>query len=165
MRRRKDKEKDRGDQEGKEAVVDPTEASGFAELPESVGKRQDEPGGLGTVKIHDNVVATIARLAALKVPGVLELSGTFVDGLAGMIGKMPVDRGIRVEVKEDGARLDLHVVLEFGVQIPKVAWQVQNEVRQAVETMTGYAVKSVNVFVQTLRHAGEKEPAAEEKER
>ncbi len=128
----------------------------------SMDDRMEESNELGSVQIHNNVIATIARLAALKVAGVAELSGTFVDGLAGMIGKKPVDRGIHVEVIDNSVVLELHVVLDFGVRIPQVAWQIQNEVRQAVEQMTGKTVKAINITVQTLRFPNEATSAVEE---
>ncbi len=106
---------------------------------------------LGSVQIHNSVIAAIAREAALKIPGVVELSGGLVDGLAGMIGKKSSDRGIRVEHQDTAVSLELHVVLEFGTRIPHVAWQVQTEVRASVEKMTGKPVKAVNVIVQGIR--------------
>ena len=148
-----------GRKESKEAadVLDPRDAMQNSEQPESAGGSIEDGTDLGVVQIHNNVIATIARLAALKVPGVAEMSGTFVDGLAGMIGKPVVDRGIRVDFEENVVVIELHVVIEFGVRIPHVAWQIQNEVRQAVEQMTGKSVKAVNVIVQALRfHGGEK---------
>ena len=122
----------------------------------------DDATDLGAVQIHNNVVATIARIAALKVPGVAEMSGTFVEGLAGMIGKQVADRGIRVDFEDSHVVIELHVVIDFGVRIPQVAWQIQNEVRQAVEQMTGKNVKAVNVIVQSLRFRGEDASAGEE---
>ena len=117
---------------------------------------------LGAVQIHNNVIATIARLAALKVPGVAEMSGTFVEGLAGMIGKPVVDRGIRVDFDDNHVVIELHVAIDFGIRIPQVAWQIQSEVRQAVEQMTGKSVKAVNVIVQSLKFRGEDKSAGEE---
>ena len=96
---------------------------------------------MGNVQIHNNVIATIARLAAQKVPGVVEMGGGIVDGLAGLVGKKGGDRGIRVDVDESSVALELRVVMEYGVRIPHVAWQIQTEVRQAVEQMTGKAVR------------------------
>lgn len=108
-------------------------------------------GDLGTINIHNNVIATIARLAVVKVPGVVELSGGVVDSLAGMIGKRSGDRGIRVELDDHGVKLHLHVVLEYGVRIPSVCGQIQEEVRKAVEHMTGKPVRSVEVIVEGIR--------------
>ncbi len=92
----------------------------------------------------------------------VELSGTFVDGLAGMIGKKAIDRGIHVVVEDNSVVMELHVVLEFGVRIPQVAWQIQNEVRESIGQMTGKNVKAVNIIVQSLRFPGEKKPGPEE---
>jgi uncharacterized alkaline shock family protein YloU len=117
---------------------------------------------LGFVQIHNSVIAAIARVAALKIPGVVEMSGGLVDGLAGMIGKKSADRGIRVEHEDSTVSLELHVVLEFGARIPHVAWQIQTEVRSAVEKMTGKPVKAVNVIVQGVRLPAEEKPAGRE---
>lgn len=106
---------------------------------------------LGSVQIHNNVIATIARLAAVKVPGVYEMSGGIVDDLAGMIRKKSGDRGIRVDFEDSGVVIQLNVILEYGVKIPNVAWQLQTEVRQAVEQMTGKHVKAVQVIVQGVK--------------
>jgi len=141
---------------------DPREALGATDTHVGTEEHADESHQLGAVQIHNNVIATIARLAALKVPGVVEMSGTFVDGLAGMIGRKTTDRGIHVEVDDNAVILELHVVLEYGVRIPEVAWRVQHEVRQAVEQMTGKTAKAVNVIVQSVRFPGEKPPPAEE---
>lgn len=144
-------------------VVDPRNAiqHAYADRPESAGGNEDGTD-LGAVQIHNNVIATIARLAALKVPGVAEMSGTFVEGLAGMIGKPVVDRGIRVDFEENSVVIELHVVIDFGVRIPHVSWQIQNEVRQAVEQMTGKSVKAVNVIVQALKFHEEEKSIGEE---
>ena len=147
---------------GAEADVDSRVAMQNSEQQDSLGANADDGADLGVVQIHNNVIATIARLAALKVPGVAEMSGTFVDGLAGMIGKQVVDRGIRVDLEENVVLIELHVVIDFGVRIPHVAWQIQNEVRQAVEQMTGKSVRAVNVIVQALKFHGGDQSASQE---
>ena len=106
-------------------------------------------GELGTVQIHNSVIAGIARIAALGVPGVSELNAGFVEGLATALGtKKSMERGIRVEISGDSVSLEVHIIVDFGVRIPSVAWQVQNEVRRAVEQMTGKTVSEVKVLVQ-----------------
>lgn len=113
-------------------------------------KRDD--AGLGSVRIHNNVISVIAHEAADRVPGVVELSGTLVDGLADIIGKRSRDRGIRVAVEsENTITVELTVVLEYGVNIPETCGKLQTEVRQAVEDMTGKKVQAVNVSVQGIR--------------
>ncbi len=117
---------------------------------------------LGAVQIHNNVIATIARLAAVKVPGVADMSGGIVDDLAGMIRKKSGDRGIRVDLDDSGVVITLHVILEYGVKIPHVAWQLQTEVRQAVEQMTGKHVKAVQIVVQGVKMPGQDKADAQE---
>ncbi|QHI68231.1 Asp23/Gls24 family envelope stress response protein [Tichowtungia aerotolerans] len=117
-----------------------------------VPEAKQDDAGLGSVRIHNNVISVIAHEAADRVPGVVELSGTLVDGLADIIGKKPRDRGIRVAVEsENTITVELTVVLEYGVNIPETCGKLQAEVRQAVEDMTGKVVQAVNVSVQGLR--------------
>ncbi|NKB22982.1 MAG: Asp23/Gls24 family envelope stress response protein [Kiritimatiellae bacterium] len=120
-----------------------------------VSDHLEEGTDLGAIRIHNNVIAVISRLAALKVPGVAGMSSTLVDDIAGIIGKKNIDRGIRVEVEENTVIIDLHVIFEYGVRIPQVSWQLQNDIREAIEQMTGKHVKAVNVVVQSVRMPGE----------
>jgi uncharacterized alkaline shock family protein YloU len=106
---------------------------------------------LGAISVHNSVIAAIARLAALKVPGVVEMSGSFAEGLASMVGKASFDHGIKVGVDDQKVNLDLHIVIAFGVRIPQVAWRIQNDVRKAIEDMTGKKIGQINVIVQGVR--------------
>jgi len=131
------------------------------------GEVLDTGGELGAIRIHNNVIAVIARLATLKVPGVVEMTGSIVDGLAGMIGKKSSDKGgVHIDAEEDAIVIEIAVNLEYGVRIPHVAWQIQNDVREEVEKMTGKMVKAVNVIVQGVQlppeSAGAETPAGEE---
>jgi uncharacterized alkaline shock family protein YloU len=131
--------------------------------PELVGELVENANELGSVLIHNSVIATIARVAALKIEGVVELAGGLVDGLAGMIGKKSGDRGIRVEVDDTSVTIEVHAVLAYGVRIPHVAWQLQTEIRKSVEQMTGKPVKAVNVVVQGIRVPASPPAPAEER--
>ena len=115
---------------------------------ESSDDRADEGTELGAIHVHHGVIAVIARLATLKVPGVVGMSGSFSDGIASMIGKDADDRGIKVHVEGQGVSVELNIVIEYGVRIPQVAWRIQNDVRHAIEDMTGKKVKAVDVVIQ-----------------
>ena len=116
------------------------------------GTATENNSDLGAIRIHNNVIAVIARLATLKVPGVVEMTGSIVDGLAGMIGKKSTDKGgVHIDIEEDSIVVDIAVNLEYGVRIPHVAWQIQNDVREAVSKMTGKPIKAVNVVVQGIQ--------------
>jgi uncharacterized alkaline shock family protein YloU len=120
----------------------------YAAVPD---EHVDEESALGTIQIHNHVIATIARVTALKVPGVAALAGTLSDDLAGLVGRAGPERGVRVELADRGVLLQLTIVAQFGVGIPRVACQVQQDVREAVERMTGKSVKAVHVFVQGVQ--------------
>ena len=115
----------------------------------------EEGTELGAIRIHQNVIAVIARIAATQVPGIVSLTSGFVDGLAGKISGKGGERGVRVTLEEEGVRVEIAAVLEYGVPIPQVAWQVQSEVRKAIEEMTGKTVVSVDVIVQGVQLPGE----------
>jgi len=116
-------------------------------------EKAEETHDLGAIQIHNSVIAVIAREAALKVPGVADLAGSLVDDLAGMVGRKPLDRGVRVEVGENSLVVEIALIVEYGVSIPKVAFEVQSRVRTDIERMTGKSVRSVNVIVQGVQLA------------
>jgi uncharacterized alkaline shock family protein YloU len=98
------------------------------------------------IKISEEVVATIAGVTALEVDNVA-LSGGFVDGLAGMLGKKNLGKGIRVEMREDTVTVELSLTVQFGAKIHELAKEVQQRVRDTIIDMTGLKVASVNVNV------------------
>jgi uncharacterized alkaline shock family protein YloU len=70
-----------------------------------------------------------------------------VSGLGEMLGKKSFSKGVKVEVGESQTALDLYVVMDYGIRIPDVARRVQENVKRAVESMTGLEVVEVNVHV------------------
>lgn len=115
----------------------------------------------GTVKIADDVVAVIAEIAAKEVKGVYSMSGGIADSITEILGKKNPSKGVKVEVGEKEAAIDLYIVVEYGVRIPDVSWQIQENVKKAVETMTGLTVVEVNIHIQGVNM--EKELKEEEK--
>ena len=104
--------------------------------------------GLGGIRISDDVVGVIAGMAATEVPGVAGMSGGLGGGIAEMLGRKNLSKGVKVEVGEKEAAIDLFEIVEYGVRIPDVASQIQVNVKQAIEGMTGLSVVEVNVHVQ-----------------
>lgn len=103
---------------------------------------------IGSIKIANEVVAIIAGLAATEVPGIAGMSGGVVGGIAEMLGRKNLSKGVKVEVGQREAAIDLSVIVDFGVRIPDIALQVQEKVKEIVEQMTGLKVVEVNVYVQ-----------------
>ena len=103
---------------------------------------------LGIVKIAGEVVSVIAGLAAMEVEGVAGMSSGIAGDIAELLGRRNLAKGVKVEVGEREAAIDLYVIVNYGVRIPEVAWKVQQNVKQAIESMTGRDVVEVNVHVQ-----------------
>ncbi|OLN32193.1 Asp23/Gls24 family envelope stress response protein [Desulfosporosinus metallidurans] len=104
---------------------------------------------LGSIRIADEVVEVIAGLAASEVEGVVGMSGGLVGDLAHMLGRNKnLSKGVKVEVGEHEVAVDLFIVVEYGVAIPDVALNVQESVKEAIESMTGLKVVEANVHVQ-----------------
>ena len=101
----------------------------------------------GAIRIADEVVATVAGLAAAEVEGVASMSGGWSTDLVEKLGRKSYGKGIKVEVIDEQTKIDIFIVVEFGFQIPDVAENVQKEVKMAVETMTGLTVSAVNVHI------------------
>ena len=113
---------------------------------------------LGELRIANEVVGVIAGLAATEVEGVAGMSGGLAGGIAEMLGRRNLSKGVKVEVGEEQAAIDLFVIVEYGVRIPDVAWKIQENVKRAIEGMTGLEVVEVNVHVQGVNF-----PQAEER--
>jgi uncharacterized alkaline shock family protein YloU len=107
-----------------------------------------EHNDVGSIRIADEVVGIIAGMAATEVDGVAGMSAGLVGGIAEMLGKKNLSKGVKVEVGEKEAAVDLYIIVEYGVRIPDVALRVQENVKRAIESMTGLEVVEVNVHVQ-----------------
>ena len=116
------------------------------------------------IKIADDVVAVIAGVAVSEVPGVAGMSGGFAGGISEVLsGKKNLAKGIKVEIMEKEAKIDVNIIVEYGTRIPDVAFAMQNRVKKAVENMTGLKVTEVNVHVQGVNTEISQEETEEDK--
>jgi len=99
------------------------------------------------VRISDDVIVTIAGIAASQVENVVSMSGGFGDGIAGILGRKNLGKGVKVETGEKDVSIDISIVVEYGCKIHEIARKIQDKVRVAVEDMTGLDVAAVNVNV------------------
>lgn len=116
---------------------------------------------IGDVRVTDEVIAIIAGIAAIEVKGVAGMSGGIVNGISEILGRRNMAKGVRVEAGEKEAVIDLFIIVEFGCRIPDVAWEIQEKVKEAVESMTGMRVIEVNIHVQGVSFEKEKEQRKE----
>lgn len=115
----------------------------------------------GIIRISDDVVATIAGLAALETPGIAAMSGGISEGLAKRLSGKNAQKGVSVEVGQLEAAIDLRIIVKYGIPIQEVCRQLQENVRETVTNMTGLHVVEVNIKVEGVAFK-EDEPAQEE---
>ena len=97
------------------------------------------------LSISEEVIATIAEKVVLNVAGVFSLSG----GL-NVLGKKIGTQGIKVDISKNDVSLDVYIVVNYGVKIPDIAWEIQDKVKKELENMTGMTVTTVNVHIQGI---------------
>ncbi|MCK8817508.1 Asp23/Gls24 family envelope stress response protein [Natroniella sulfidigena] len=112
---------------------------------------------VGAIRIANEVVSIIAGLAATEVEGVAGMSGGLAGGIAEMLGRKNLTKGVKVEVGETEAAIDLYVIMNYGVSIPDVSWKIQESVKNAIENMTGLDVVEVNIHIQGVSFEDEDE--------
>jgi uncharacterized alkaline shock family protein YloU len=102
---------------------------------------------VGEVQIADEVVATIAGLAATEVEGVASMSGNITNELVSKLGMKNLSKGVKIEVNSETVTVDLVLSLKYGYSIPKTSKLVQEKVKSAIENMTGLTVSVVNIRI------------------
>jgi len=114
------------------------------------------------IQIADEVISIIAGKAVSEVSGVAGMAGGFAGGISEVLsGKKNLSKGIKVDVVEKQVKVDVNIIVEYGIRIPDVAFEIQNRVKKAVEAMTGLKVLSVNVHVQGISTTEEKQEQTE----
>ena len=114
----------------------------------------------GTITYANEVIAIIAGVAANEIDGIAGMCTS--GGIGDIIGRnRNITRGVRVEIGSEEASVDIYAIVEYGKPIQKVASEVQENVRKAIETMTGLHVVRVDVHVQGVSFEKEKKETKE----
>ena len=107
---------------------------------------------LGDVNISEDVIATYAGSVAVECFGVVGMAViNMKDGLAWLLNKDTIDRGVSVVIKDNEVSLSMHIIVAYGVSISAVADNLIENVRYKVEEFTGMKVGSVEVFVEGVK--------------
>lgn len=101
---------------------------------------------VGSIQIAPTVFEAIATSAALSVPGVVQMSTSFVQDFFGK-------KGVKVEIAEEYVVLHISIVVEYGRQIPPIVRQIQEKVHDEIESMTGFVVQACHVNIQGVHVA------------
>lgn len=108
----------------------------------------------GSVRIADEVIASIAGIAATEVEGVVRLTGNITNEIVSKIAMNSLSKGVCIHVDNQKVKVDLNCDILYGSNIPQVSKEIQEKVKQSVENMTGLEVAEVNVYVAAV--TGEK---------
>ena len=105
----------------------------------------------GTLQISTEVIAKIARCAALEIDGVAEVScGSQNKKLRNLLETSSIQTPVTVEMRDGTANITLHLMVRFGARIPAIAEKVQENVKNAVQNMTNVTVSRVNLVIAGL---------------
>ena len=130
-------------------------------MGEDINIQQEQ---FGTITFANEVVATIAGLAACDIPGVAGMSGGFAGGIAELLGRKNLTKGVKVTVNDNAVTVDFNLIVEYGVRIPEVCANIQNNVTKALETMTGLSVSAININILGVKFKEIDVPEKEETE-
>ena len=103
------------------------------------------------INVANEVVATIAGMAVSKVDGVAKMAGGFTEGLKAISGKKQMSRGIKVETEGENVKIEINIIVRYGVNIKEVGQNIQTKVKEEVENMTGNKVEKIVVNVQGVK--------------
>lgn len=106
---------------------------------------------LGMVDISEEVIGSIASLAALEVDGVVEMVGGLTKDIAEKLGKKNQSRGVKVTRNNNELVVDINLIVSYGVQIQDIGYNVQKKVKNSIEVMTGLHVIQINVNVEGIQ--------------
>ena len=110
---------------------------------------------VGQVQIADEVIAVIAGLAATEVDGVQQMSGNITNEIVSKLGMKNLSKGVKVSIDGEQVDVDLNLILQYGVSIPKTSKEVQEKVKGAIETMTVLTVNEVNIRIAGIQTESE----------
>lgn len=101
----------------------------------------------GKVKISEDVIATVASVAAENVDGVVKVGSNFKSQVTDILNTKNFNRGVKVNIGERETIVDVYITIEYGIKIVEVSEKVQEEVKEAIENMTDFDVVEVNVHI------------------
>lgn len=107
----------------------------------------------GKIDVADQVISVIAGSAALDCYGLVGMASRkgLKDGIAELLGRENLSRGVEVRYENEQVHLDLYVIVSYGTKISEVAHNIQSKVKYVLEEVVGLKVDYVNIFVQGVR--------------
>ncbi|CAI2678882.1 Asp23/Gls24 family envelope stress response protein [Apilactobacillus kunkeei] len=106
----------------------------------------------GDIQISPNVLEVIASIASVQVKGVKRMRGSLATSVNELFGRKEMGKGIRLNFKDEKLIVDVYVYLNYGISVPKVALEIQEQVKQQLLFMTEIDLGEVNVHVEGVVH-------------
>ncbi len=106
---------------------------------------------LGRITLSDEVIATMAGVASTECYGIVGMAGSLRDGIAELLGRENLSKGVAVSLDDNSVEIDLYVVVGYGTRISEIARNVTDKVRYVVESSTGLKVTGVHIHVQGVK--------------
>jgi len=130
-----------------------TKKKANSDSDENIPTFSEESGSLGTIRINHSVVAGIVRLATQSVKGVINVGGAgVVEGLTDFFAKKESERGVSVSEENDGTyKIEVRVVLRFGVDLAKTGAMIQEAIRDQILSMTGNHASVIDVVIDDIK--------------
>jgi len=101
----------------------------------------------GDIKISDDVVASIAGLATSEVEGVTSIAGHVTSEIVGKFGVKNLSKGIKLSIEDGKVSIDLYINIRYGYSIPKLTAQIQEKIKNAIESMTGLTTSDITIHI------------------
>ena len=107
---------------------------------------------VNNIQISEDVISVMAGMAIQDIEGVAKGATGFAGGISEALGKKNIGKGVKVEIKDKEVTVDVGIIIKYGAKIPELAKQIQDKIKNDVETMTGFEVISVNVKIQGIEN-------------
>lgn len=122
--------------------------------------QRDRTTDLGVVRINNEAIATIASVAAMEIKGVHRMGRAIRRTICEALWNRIKSHGVKIHIKDSEVKLGVYIIVDYGVDIPRVADEVQENVKHAVEKMAGLILAEVDVIVEGVRppEAGDNKP-------
>ena len=104
----------------------------------------------GRITIAEDVIASIARIAAEKVDGIAQSSGGVGGGLRSIFGGEDIAPTIKIDIGEEGVHVEMRISVEYGYPVHEVAQGIQASVQKDIEELAGISVTGIDVYVKKV---------------
>lgn len=153
------------EEELKNEAVEETEEVVASEETTEAAEEDTAEESVGNIRISADVVSTIAGIATTELEGVAGMYSSFAGGIAEKLGaKKNPSKGVKIDMTEETVSIDLYIVVDYGVRIPELSWEIQENVKNNVETMTGLTVEKVNIHIEGVSFSKEADELSENEE-